>query len=194
MGSLLQSAGIQPNQDDLTQTNQQVPVEEGAQVSDPDATTSEEQDAYDRVVMAAMKVLFDEESTQKEIVEQLKAGINNPAKSISDTSLMIITQLDRKSGNNIPNAVILHAAAEILEQVSELAKSADLFPVDAAVMGHAAQLMVVDLAEEYGVNPDEVKGIMSSIGQEELKQIEGEQGNFARKQPPIQPPNGEQNG
>jgi hypothetical protein len=194
MGNLLQNGGIQPNPNDPNQANQQVPVEGGAGVSDPNEASSEDQDAYEQVVMTGMKVLFDEESTQKEIIEQLKAGGNNPAKSISDVSTMIITQLDKRSGGSIPETVILPAAAEILEQVSELAESADLFPVDEAVMAHAAQLMVVDLAEEYGVNQDEIQEMLNSTDQAELKQIEDEQGNFARKQPPIQAPNGEQNG
>lgn len=159
------------------QVGQETPTEETN-------VSVESQDAYDRVVMAGMKVLFEDEKANSSIVERLKSDDKNPAKSLADTTAMLIIQLDKQSGGKIPEDVILPAAIELLEQTSELADSLGIFPVDEAVMNHAAQLMVVSLGEEYGVSPEDVQALMESTSTEELQQVEVQQGEYARKQPP----------
>lgn len=174
-------------QNAATLQGQAVPQEQAAPQGEPvegGEASSESQEAYDRVVMAGMKVLFEDEKTKTGIVERLKADSSNPAKSLADTTAMLMIQLDRQSGGNIPEDVILPAAIELLEQTSDLADSLGVFPVDEAVMNHAAQLMVVSLGEEYGVSPEDVNALMESTSPEELQQIEEQQGNYARKQPP----------
>lgn len=156
----------------------------GQAPSGAENVSGEEQDAYDKVVMAGMTVLFENETSKAQIVERLKADADNPAKSLADTTAMLMIQLDQQSGGNIPETVILPAAVELLEQASELADSLQIFPVDEAVMNHAAQLMVVSLGEEYGVEPEEINELMNSIDSGSLKQIEEQQGAYARKQPP----------
>lgn len=169
---LLAQAGVGP------QTEQPMP-----RVPQGDEASSESQDAYERVVMAGMKVLYEDEKTRGQIIERLKADAGNPAKTLADTVSMLMIQLDRQAGGKIPEDVIVPAAVELLEQTSELAESLDIVPIDDAVMNHAAQLMMVSIAEEYGTEPEEIQEVMDSMGTDELRLIEEEQGNFARKQP-----------
>lgn len=145
---------------------------------------AEDQDAYDKVVIAGMKVMYENEKTKKNITDRLKADKDNPAKTLADTTAMLMIQLEQQANGAIPEGAIWPAAVELLEQMSELAESMDLFPVDDAVKNHAEQLMAVSLGEEYGTQPEEIQELMQSMTPEELKQIEEEQGNFARKQPP----------
>lgn len=147
--------------------------------------SGEEQDQYDRVVMAGMKVMFENETTRNQIADRLKADKEHPAKSLADTASMLMIQLDQQTDGNIPETVILPAAVELLEQLSDFADSLDIFPIDEAVMNHAGQLMVTSLGEQYGVEPEDIQALMDSTSPEQLKQIEEEQGNFARKQPPM---------
>ena len=122
---VLQQAGIQ-NPGDNEQPGPEIPQEPQGQPqpggSSLDGDVSpEEQDAYDKVIMAAMKVLFENEETNNTIIKQLKAGAKTPAKALADVATMLIVQLDQQSGGKIPETVILPASGEILEQVSDLA-------------------------------------------------------------------------
>ena len=164
---------------------QPLPTEQpmGEQGSIEEEATGEEQEAYDRVVLAAIKAMFEEGKTQEGIIQRLKAGSKEPAESIADVSSMIMTQLDQESGGQIPESVILPASIEILEQVSELANGMNIFPVDEAVMNYAAQLMMVKLGEEYGIEQQDIEEIMAGTPPDQLQQIETQQGEYARKQP-----------
>jgi hypothetical protein len=142
------------------------------------------QEAYDKVVMAGMKILFENKKTSKGIVSRLKADKDKPAKALSDTAAILMIQLDQQAGGKIPEEVILPAAIELLEQTSELADSLGLFPIDDAVLNRAGQLMVANLAEQYGTTPEDIQEMMGSVNEQELQMIEQEQGNFTRKQPP----------
>lgn len=151
--------------------------------TDGEDVKAEDQDAYDRVVIAGMKVMYENEKTKKNITDRLKADIDNPAKTLADTTSMLMIQLEQQANGAIPEGVIWPAAVELLAQMSELAESMDLFPVDDAVRNYAEQLMAVSLGEEYGTQPEEIQELMQSVPPEVLKQIEEEQGNYARKQP-----------
>jgi hypothetical protein len=109
--------------------------------------TGEEQDYYDRVVMAGMKAMFEDEGTHRQIVDRLKADTAHPAKDLAETTAILMIQLDKKDNDNIPETVILPAAVELLEQLIDLADSMKLFPIDDAVTNRAGQILVQKLGE-----------------------------------------------
>ena len=143
-----------------------------------EAATGEEQASYEKVVMAGLKDLFEDDTTSKAIVEQLKTGAENPAQSIADVTTMLITALDEQSGGQIPDAVILPAAGEILANVAQLANDADVFPVDQNIMGQAAQIMIVAVAERFGAEPGELEEMMGTLDEPTLNQIQTSQSQF----------------
>jgi hypothetical protein len=150
---------------------------------------AEEQEYYNRVVMASMRVVFESDKSRETIVKRLKAQKDQPAKSLADTASILMIQLDQKVDNKIPETVVIPAAVEMLEQVASLADSLNLYPIDDAVLNHAAQLMIQSLGEHYGVQPEEIQQMLDGMDPEALQQIVDQQGNFARKQPQVQ--NGE---
>ena len=93
---------------------------------------------------------------------------------------MLITSLDQKSGGKIPEVVILPAAAEILENAGQLANDAGIFEVNQNVVGEAAQLMVMSLADKYGVEPAEIEELLASMDQGSLDQIQTQQSQYRR--------------
>ena len=147
-------------------------------------STPEEQDFYDRVVLAGDKIIFGSEEARKSIVEKMKVDAKEPAKSLADATALLMIQLDEQTGSTIPEAVILPAAAELLEHMTELADSLGLFPIDDAVVNRAGQIMVGNLSEAYGVSPEDLEAMVNSVPPEAAQQIADEQGNFANKQPP----------
>jgi hypothetical protein len=171
------------------QGGEQVPPQAREQDQDSgmgmEPVDAEEQDYYDRVIMSGMRVLFEDDATRNKIVGRLKADKGQPAKTLADTTAMLMIQLDQKANGEIPETVILPAATEMLEQVAGLADSLNLFPIDDAVLNHAAQLMVMSLGEQYGVEPEDLEELLTSVNPEQLQQIVDQQGNFARKQPAV---------
>ncbi len=147
-------------------------------------STPEEQDFYERIVLAGDKIIFGNEKARESIVKKLKLDAKEPAKSLADATSLLMVQLDEQTGSTIPETVILPAAAELLEHVIELADSLGLFPIDDAVVNRAGQLMVSNLSEAYGVQPEDLQAMVDSVPPEAAQQIVREQGNFANKQPP----------
>jgi len=169
----LDSAGqtpVEPSDREMTQGTQQ--------------STPEEQDFYERIVLAGDKIIFGNEKARTAIVEKLKVDAKEPAKALADATALLMIQLDEQTGGTIPEAVVLPAATELLEHVAELADSLELFPIDDAVANHAGQLMVGNLAEAYGMSPEDMQAMVDSVPPEAAQQIAAEQGNFANKQPP----------
>tara|TARA_R110000803_G_scaffold5230_9_gene17368 strand:+ start:280 stop:840 length:561 start_codon:yes stop_codon:yes gene_type:complete len=147
-------------------------------------STPEEQDYYDRIVLAGDEIIFGSEEARKAIVEKMKVDAQEPAKALADATALLVIKLDEQTGGNVPEAVILPAATELLEHMAELADSLGLFPIDDAVANHAGQLMVGNLSEAYGMTPEDMQAMVDSVPPEEAQQIAQEQGTFANKQPP----------
>lgn len=166
------------------------PVEDagtvGGEAPGSENATAEDQDSYDRFAMAGLKIIYENKQSNGALVKKLKLDAKQPAKALADTVSMLVIQLDQKSGGKMPEDVILPVATELLEQMSELADSLKLFPVDEAVMNHAGQLMVTTLGEEYGADQEEIEAYMASLDPKYVQQVGETQGNFANKQPPAE--------
>jgi hypothetical protein len=151
----------------------------GGDLEGSEQATPQEQGAYEKVVLAGQTALFENEKTKKLIVNQLKSGADNPAQAIADAVVTLMTQLDEKSGGQIPEAVILPAAGTMIEEVSELALAhGDLFDVDQNMMTEANQLMVLGVAEQYGMDPQEIQALVDSVPQEQKDSIVQSQGGI----------------
>lgn len=157
------------------------PQQSGAQDAqvgaESDTPTPAEQDGYSRTVLAGMKVLYDQ-ATHASIVQSLKQG--EPAEALANTVAVIMTQIDQKSGGKIPEAVILPAAAEILELTAEIATTAKVFQADEATVARAMQLLVINLAKQYGVEPGDIQALMQSIDPEQVQQMVAQQQQYAQ--------------
>lgn len=174
------------------------PQQVAAPEDDGEPATPQEQNAYEKVVLAGMKVLYGKESSAQ-FVAMLKAGADDPAKALADATSMLIVQLDKKANGAIPEDVILPAAAELLGLTAELAEKARLFTVDEAVKAKAAQQLLLSLGNEYGVEPAELQALIADVGPERAKQMAAEQARFggqekapAEEEPVAEEPAAEQ--
>lgn len=142
-----------------------------------EAATPEEQAAYERVVLAGMKVLYSQE-THQNIVQMLGQG--EPAEAMATAVTIVMSQLDERSGGKIPEVVIFPAAAELLGQVAEIAEAAKVAQVDDRVVARAMQILVVKLADQYGIDPADAQALVQSVEPEQLQQIVAEQQQIAQ--------------
>lgn len=156
------------------------PIAPGGEIPGSEPASAEEQESYKKVVMAGLTTMFQDGSTKESILKRLKAGADNPPQALADIATMLITALDQKSKGTIPEVVILPAAAEILENAGQLANEAGIFEVNQNVIGEAAQIMVMSLAEKYGVEPAEIQELLDSMDQGSLDQIRTQQSQYRR--------------
>lgn len=144
--------------------------------------TPEEQEAYDKVILAASEVMYGD--MNPEIIKMLQLEANDPPTAIARVATTIIVQLDDKSGGTIPEQLIFPAAAEIAEMTAELADAKKIFPVDDAVIQAAGQEMIPMIADEYGVPMEEIEAFMGQVPQEVAQKIGEQQSQVAVKARP----------
>lgn len=132
--------------------------------------TPQEQDAYNRVVMAGMKILYEDQDSHDAVMKMLDGG-EAPEKDISDTVVMIMSQIDKKSGGKVPQVVIIPAAVELVSLAAELGEKAGIFQADDSVIARAVQMVIIGLCNEYGVSPEEIAQVMKSVDQKQVAQM-----------------------
>ncbi len=128
------------------------------------------QAAYDRVVLAGMKILYDP-ATNPHILAMLRAGQIAPAQTVARVVVLIIEQMDKISKNTMPTEVVLPAASELLMDVGQLAEKAGIFPFPLQVAFKAMQGLVIGLAQYFGVSLQEIQGLVHQANPEVLKKL-----------------------
>lgn len=159
MNGLMQSNMQQPSQQSNSQMQSEKTPQEGA---------TGDQGAYEKVVLAGAKVLYDDQ-THDAIMQTLQAGKDNPARALSNVVSNIITQLNEKAGGKIPQQVILPAASELLSMVTELAEASGLFQPDDKITDSAYMGIVKSMIEKYPPPPEDVNNFLNSLNEEDIQ-------------------------
>lgn len=154
------------------------PVEQVEQVqAGANAPSPEDQEAYERTVLAGIKALSDPKSNPQ-IMQALGSG-GDPARQLASTTAAIMTQLDEQSGGTIPELVIMPAAGEILENVATFANESGVMKVDANIQNQATQYLIMDLADTYDIPPEDIEELTAGLSEQEIGGIVEEQGAIA---------------
>lgn len=152
--------------------------QQGASAVGDEQATPEEQQAYDKVVLAALQFIHDEK-THPAVVKSLKDLAADPAAAIGTTAFNILIALDEKSGGQIPGEVLVPAALEIMNEVAELARAMKLFQVDEALLAKGVQNMVALAIERGVISPEDVEALMGEMAPEEVEALRAEQESIA---------------
>lgn len=145
----------------------------------------EEQSAYERVVLAGTKIIY-RDKVADQIVTALRSVKADPARALASVAQTIILQIDKASKGTLPETVIIPAAAEILEHIAELVNTAGAVKVDDALLSRAGQHLLLGLAQEYGVEPEEVQALLDSVPPEKAKEYVTQQQAYAESDPALQ--------
>lgn len=141
-------------------------------------STPEEQDAYERAVLAGMDIIFDK-STNPGILKMLQSQADNPAQAIAQTTAMIIQMLEEKSQGKLPEVIILDLADEIGGNLMDLGAKNGFFTADETLKGKAAQQINILLGQMYGFDQEDAEGLLAGVPEEELAKIQAEQSAIA---------------
>jgi len=179
----------------LVEGEQPPEEEEAPPPEDPRGEASNaDQEAYDKVVMAASKLIYSDEANDG-LVEQLKQGAKNAPQTVAETGSMLLMHIDEKSGGKLPVEVLIPAAEEILAMIGELGEKAGFFEFGEPELSVAMQHTIATIGEQYGADPEEIKVLMEAAGGDGVERARAQQAGYAAKYPMTQPggqPDGEQ--
>lgn len=97
------------------------------------------QEGLQRVVVAAMKALYDK-TTGPQIIEMVKAA-QDPLQGLAQAAYTVITQFAKISRGTMPLAVMLQAAKVIMAMIAEMAEAAGIIEDKAQVKDALPMLM-----------------------------------------------------
>lgn len=116
------------------------------------------QEAYTRVVVAGMKVMFSKES-HKLVLDQLKQpGSLSERLGKGIAGLMLI--LFKESKQTMPPQVIIPAGVELLMQAVDFLRQSHLENPTNKDIGDGTQLMIQIILQKFGVAPEKIQQLM----------------------------------
>lgn len=173
MGGLIQNAqqpaavpmqqaapGQQPD-DETTEAAPDNESAEGEQSAHPD------QQAYERVVTAATKVLYDPQHGQ-EILNILQHA-QSPAQGLADATYMLMGELIQISKGTMPTSVIVPAGKEVMSLIAEMAEKAGIAE-SPQIMQQAMLIIAQKLAQRAGMSPQQIQQAIAQRAQAQPQQ------------------------
>lgn len=148
---LIQDKMARPEGDELTPEA----VKNGIQIP-PDM-----QEAYDRVVVAGMKLMFSKETHRIMLKEMQKQGPLSQRLGRGVAGLMLI--MVKESNNTMPPQIIIPAGVELLMQAVDFMKKTDMATPTNEEIGQAMQIMITTILEKFGVDPAKFEQMLNQF-------------------------------
>lgn len=148
---LIQDKMARPEGDELTPEA----VKNGIQIP-PDM-----QEAYDRVVVAGMKLMFSKETHRIMLKEMQKQGPLSQRLGRGVAGLMLI--MVKESNNTMPPQIIIPAGVELLMQAVDFMKKTDMANPTNEEIGQAMQIMITTILEKFGVDPAKFEQMLNQF-------------------------------
>lgn len=153
---LIQDEMARPEGDDLTKES----VEENIKMP------PELQEAYERVVIAGMKVMFSKESHKFMLKELQREGPMDQRLGKGIAGLMLL--LVKESNNTIPPEVIIPAGMKLMMEAVDFMRETGLGQPTNAEIGGGMQIMISTILEKFGIAPDKMEQMLNQYSDENI--------------------------
>lgn len=120
---------------------------------------AELQEAYERVVLAGMKVLFSKDSNHL-LIEEIQ-GEGPVPKRLGEGVAGLMMLLFAESNQTIPPQVIVPAGTELMMQVVDFLKKTGVLKVTDQEIGAAMEIMISTILQSFGVDPVQMQQILN---------------------------------
>ena len=124
------------------------------------------QNAYERVVLAGMKIMFSEKTNQMVMKQMQGQGPVSERLGMGIAGLM--ATLFKESNKTIPPAVIIPAGVYLLAQAADFLKKAQLENIDDKTIGDAMQIFVETSIKMFGGDSDKVYSILNGFSNQNV--------------------------
>lgn len=135
--------------------------------------------AYDRIVLAGMKVMFSKE-THGQLVQGLKES-PEPLKTAVEGIIGILGILFKESRNTMPVGPMILAGQSLLMEGLDFMEQGGMIEVTPDVLAEATQIYIETLLPKIGMSPEKMQAIMAQTqgvmsDPEKMAQFEQSQG------------------
>ena len=135
-------------------------------VSDNINVPPESQEAYERVVIAGMKVMYSKESHRMMLKELQKEGPIDQRLGKGIAGLMLL--LFKESNGTMPPAVISPAGIKLVMEAVDFMRSTKLANPTNGDIGNGVQIMIAIILEKFGVAPDKMEQMLNQYSNENI--------------------------
>ena len=131
------------------------------------------QQAYERVVVAGMKMMFSKE-TNKYMLKQLE-GEGSMAEKLGGGIAELMIALFLESNKTMPPQVIIPAGTELLVQAADFINKSGLAEVTNRDVGDGIQMMMSLIFRQFGIDPDKLMQKIDQFDPSQIQQMAMEQ-------------------
>ena len=143
-------------------------------VTDSIKMPPELQEAYDRVVIAGMKVMFSDESHKMMLQFMDEEGPADEKLGKGIAGLMLI--LFKESNETIPPQVIIPAGVQLLIKAAEFAKQSGMGEISNKDVAGGIELMIAIIMEKFGVDPSQFKQMLDQFDETNVNAAQQQMG------------------
>lgn len=122
-------------------------------------------EAYERVVLAGMKLLFSKE-TNKAAVQLLQSQDGDLAQRLGKSIAGLLAEMFRKSNQTMPPQVIIPAGVELLMQAADFIRKSGMEPINNKTIGDAMDVMVTTVLQMFKLDPGRLVQFADQQGQQ----------------------------
>ena len=140
------------------------------------------QNAYERVVVAGMKMMFSKE-TNKYMLKQLE-GPGSMAEKLGNGIAELMLALFMQSNKTMPPQVIVPAGTELLVQAADFIRKGGIAKVTNRDIGDGIQIMMAKVFRAFGIDPDKLFQKIGQFDPSQLPQMAQQQQAAAQGQMP----------
>lgn len=124
------------------------------------------QEAYERVVIAGMKVMFSKESHKLMLDELRKEGPLGQKLGMGIAGLMLL--LFKESNQTMPPQVIIPAGVNLLSRAADFIRKSELEKITNADIGEAMEVMISTILQKFGVGPEQMEQMLNQYSNENI--------------------------
>jgi len=124
------------------------------------------QEAYERVVIAGMKVMFSKESHRAMLKELQNEGPMDQRLGKGIAGLMLL--LFKESNETMPPAVMIPAGMKLMMEAVDFMRETGLGEPTNAEIGGGMQIMISTILEKFGVAPDKMEQMLNQYSNENI--------------------------
>jgi hypothetical protein len=124
------------------------------------------QEAYERVVIAGMKVMFSKQSHKLMLDELQKEGPMGQKLGMGIAGLMLL--LVKESNGTIPPEVIIPAGINLLSRAADFIRKSKIEKITNGDIGDAMEVFISTILEKFGVDPAKMTDMLNQYSNENI--------------------------
>jgi hypothetical protein len=135
------------------------------------------QEAYERVVIAGMKVMFDQATHNLMLKELQKGGPLGQRLGMGVAGLLLL--LFKESNETMPPQIIIPAGVELLMQAVDFLRKTEMEQVTNKDIGDGIEVMITVVLGKFGVAPDQLEQMLNQYDNTQVDAAAAQMGGAA---------------